>query len=227
MEIFFLALFALVVAGLAIWGWMATKRRREALSGWAQSRALSFSAANDHGMENRLPNFQCLHQGSNRYAYNVMEGMWGQRQILAFDYHYETHSTGPKGQTQTHHYYFSAVVLSSAVPLKPLFLRPENFFDKIGEFFGFDDIDFESAEFSRKFYAKSPDKKWAYDVIHPRTMEFLLTSPQFAIQFDLNDVMAYRSSEFSVSDFEQAAEVAGGILDRLPEYLIKQQTAKA
>ena len=42
----------------------------------------------------------------------------------------------------------------------------------------FDDIDFESDEFSRKFYVQSSDRKFAYDVLHPRMMEFLLqTTP--------------------------------------------------
>ena len=33
---------------------------------------------------------------------------------------------------------------------------------------------FESAEFSRRFHVSSPDKRFAYDVIDPRMMEFLL-----------------------------------------------------
>jgi hypothetical protein len=104
-----------------------------------------------------------------------------------------------------------------------LFVRPEGIWDKITEFIGFDDIDFESAEFSRKFYVKAEDKRWAYDVIHPRVMEFLLAAPRFPIQFGPDCVIAYRGSTFSTLDFESAAGVIGGILDRLPEYLVKQQ----
>ncbi|MCZ6810529.1 MAG: hypothetical protein O7D97_00875, partial [Planctomycetota bacterium] len=55
-----------------------------------------------------------------------------------------------------------------------LLIRREGMFDKLAGAFGFDDIDFESAEFSKRFYVKSPDKRFAYDVIHPRMMEFLL-----------------------------------------------------
>jgi hypothetical protein len=49
-------------------------------------------------------------------------------------------------------------------------------FDRIAGVFGFDDIDFESEEFSRKFHVKSRDKKFAYDVCHSRMMEFLLAT---------------------------------------------------
>jgi len=119
-----------------------------------------------------------------------MEGTWSDRHLLAFDYHYETHSTDSKGHRRTNHHHFSAVILASALPLKPLFIRAEGFFDKLTEFVGFDDIDFESAEFSRKFYVKAKDRRWAYDVIHARTMEFLLSMPRFTIQFDRNNVIA-------------------------------------
>ena len=53
-------------------------------------------------------------------------------------------------------------------PLEEFFGPP------FGEFFGHDDIDFESAEFSRNFYVKSSDRKWAFDILHARAMEFLL-----------------------------------------------------
>jgi hypothetical protein len=85
------------------------------------------------------------------------------------------------------------------------------------------DINFESAEFSRRFYVKAPNKRWAYDVIHQRTMEFLLTCPQFSLQFSRNAILAYRSSTFTPSEFISAAQVIDGILTQLPEYVVKQQ----
>ena len=39
--------------------------------------------------------------------------------------------------------------------------------------FGSNDIDFESAEFSRRFQLTSPDGRWAHGVLNPRTMEFV------------------------------------------------------
>ncbi|MDY7011318.1 MAG: hypothetical protein SVV80_11300, partial [Planctomycetota bacterium] len=107
--------------------------------------------------------------------------------------------------------------------LKPLYIRREHFFDKLTEFFGFDDIDFESAEFSRKFFVKSPNKRWAYDVIHQRMMEYLLAAPDFGIQFDLMHIIAWRGRKFKPADFQAAAEMICGMLERLPEYVVRQQ----
>jgi hypothetical protein len=219
------ALVAFIAAGIYLSLWLAAKRRKE-LFDWGAEHGLTFSPAKDGSLESRFPAFNCLRSGDHRYADNILTGKWSDRDFLSFDYHYETHTQSSKGGTQTQHHHFSAVVLSSPVLLKPLFIRPEGLFDKLAGFFGFDDINFESAEFSREFYVKAPDKKWAYDVIHQRTMEFILGMPKFSLQFDGHSAMAWRSSTLKTQDFEQAAELIRGILERLPEYLVQQQMAQ-
>jgi hypothetical protein len=223
MPVFFIVLFIALFVILAIYGARAAAKRQKELTAWAAANRLRFSEDHDADMDSRFPDFDCLGTGKDRYAYNIMDGEWEGRPFLGFDYHYETESKDSKGKTTTHHHNFSAVILRSAVPLKPLLIRPEGFFDKLAEFVGFDDIDFESAEFSRKFYVKSPDRKWAYDVIHQRAMEFLLARPRFTIQFDRAHVIAYNGSVFGATDFESAVRVSQGILDLFPEYLVQQQ----
>jgi hypothetical protein len=222
MEILFVLAIVAVVIGLAVFGaYMSAKRRKE-LMAWAESKGLRYTQGKRRGVDSRFAEFKCLHKGKNRYAYDVMEGEWSERPIVAFDYHYETESRDSKGRRQRHHHHFSAVILGNYFPLKPLFIRPEGFFDKVTEFLGLDDIDFESAEFSRKFFVKAQDRRWAFDVIHARTMQFLLDMPRFTIQFDPAQVIAYRSSKFTVGDFEAAAGLIQGMLDRFPDYLVKQ-----
>ena len=210
------------IIGIPIYSWYQQQKRQKELFAWAQSKGLDYFPGRNYSMDGRFPELKVLRQGENRYAYNVIQGLYAERDIVAFDYHYETHSRDSKGRRQTHHYHLSLVVLESSVPLKPLFIRPEGFLDKIAEFFGVDDIDFESAEFSRKFFVKADDRKWAYDVIHTRTMEFLLAQPRYTIQFNPLTVAAWRTSLFKVADYEAAAETVRGILERLPEYVIKQ-----
>ena len=151
MDLFGIFLTVAVIVVIIFFGWYFAAKRRNELLAWATAHGLGFSPDRDSQMVYRCPTFNCLTQGDNRYAYNIITGRLANRELRAFDYHYETYSTDSKGRRQTHHHSFSAVVLSSAVPLKPLFIRPEGFFDKVTEFFGFDDIDFESAAFSRKF----------------------------------------------------------------------------
>ena len=211
-------IFAAIVVAAIVLGYLACEKRRKQLSAWATAKNLSFDPSEDSQLDGRFPLFKCLRRGHNRYGYNRISGHWQGRKMWAFDYHYVT---GSGKNRQTHQ--FSAVIVRSAVPLKGLLIRPEGLFDKITEFFGYDDLDFESAEFSRRFYVKADNRRWAYDVLHPLTIEFLLNSPTFTMQFDPIHVIAYRNGTLSPEEFAQAADVIGGILDRMPEYLVAQQ----
>ncbi len=222
MEPFIVVLIIVAIIVLVVLGHQQAEKRKKALAAWAGSRGLSFEPSNDHGMDERYPSFACLKKGDNRYAYNVMEGRAAERPVCAFDYHYETHSTDSDGHRTTHNHHFSAVIVEAGLPLKPLFIRTEHFFDKVGEFLGFDDIDFESTEFSKEFCVKSPDRRWAFDVLQQSTMEFLLEAPRFALEFQHRQVIAYREKTFAPADFEAALEVIKGVLERLPEYLLRE-----
>jgi hypothetical protein len=216
MAIVILVLFLVLIVGGAIYGNYTSEQRRKALSAIAQRRGWTFCPEHNTGIEARFPAFACLFEGSDRYAFNVLEGMVKQGHACGFDYHYETESTDSKGDRTTHQHLFSALVLDVGLPLRPLLIRPETFFDKIGAFFGYDDIDFESDEFSRRFCVKAEERRWAFDVIGQATMEFLLAAPEFTIQFAGRSVMAVRTGVFDPDEFEQALAVVAGIIDRLP-----------
>jgi len=226
MPIFFVLIIIAAIAaaiGFAIWNSRMKDKRRKELAGWAQANGLKFLPDKDHSVWMRYQPFKCLQRGEDRYAYNIMLGTAGQRVTCGFDYHYETHSTNSKGQRQTHHHYLSALVVDAGLPLKPLFIRPEGLLDKVTEFVGIDDIDFESAEFSQKFFVKSTDRRWAYDVLHQKTMELMLAYPRFHIDFQGSQVMAYYDNKtFTLGEFGSALKVVTGILDYLPESVVRE-----
>jgi len=226
MPIFFVLIVIAAIGaaiGFAIWNSRMKDKRRKELAGWAQVNGLKFLPEKDHSVWMRYQPFKCLQRGEDRYAYNIMVGTSGTRVMSAFDYHYETHSTNSKGQRQTHHHYLSALVVDAGLPLKPLFIRPEGLLDKVTEFVGIDDIDFESAEFSQKFFVKSPDRRWAYDVLHQKTMELMLAYPRFHIDFQGSQVMAYYDNKtFTLGEFGSALKVVTGILDYLPESVVRE-----
>lgn len=202
----------------AIWD---AAQRRKALSAWAARHGLDFSPAKDHGLDDRYPHFSCLRQGHSRYAHNIMKGKLEGLPVTAFDFHYVT---GHGKNRRTHR--ISALIVQSDVPLQHLFIRRENAFDKVTEFFGADDIDFESAEFSKKFYVKAQDKRWAYAVVHQGMMEYLLQAPNFSIQFDMTEIIVWRSRRFRPEDFGEAARLIKGIRKRLPDYLVHELTGR-
>lgn len=212
-------LIALAAIGVVIYvsERMAAARRRE-LTAFASERGWSFRPDKDRDLDDRFPGFGCLRRGHSRYAHNLMRGERDGLPLLAFDYHY---ATGHGKNRRTHR--FSALILRSPLPLRPLFVRREHAFDRLTEFVGLDDIDFESAEFSRRFYVKAEDRRWAYDVIHPRMMEYLLAAPDLNFQFDATHLVVWRGRRFAPADFDAALAHACGILERLPGYLQRQQ----
>ena len=149
---------------LAVYGTIQARKRREALFELATRLNLNFDAGRDPGIAGRFGFLQQLAQGSNRYATNVMTGNYRQNQVLVFDYHYETYSTDSKGNQTTNHHWFSFLILTLPAVFPELTIRREGFFTKIAEAFGYQDINFESAKFSKAFNVRSPDKKFAYDV---------------------------------------------------------------
>jgi len=190
-------------------------RRRETLSGWAAAHGLSFKAAEDiSGLEKSFPFLQCLQRGESHYASNLMQGDWGGSAMVGFDYHCLTGAAESR---------FSVVIIASRVLLQPLLIRPRSLLDNVSESLGAEAVNFESAEFNHEFRVKATDKRWAYDVIHPRMMKFLLGNPRFIIEFAFAHVACYRNNEFTAANFGTACEVACGILDRLPEYVLLQQ----
>jgi hypothetical protein len=222
MEGFGIVIVVLLVIALGVYAWHRGEQRKKELAEWARRRGLSFSANRDKWLDTRFPPFAAFQDGSNRYAYNIMEGSFKDRPVTAFDYHYETYSTDSDGHRQTHTHRFSAVVVDAELPVRSLFIRTETILDKVGEFIGFDDIDFESAEFSRTFCVKAPDKRWAFDVLHQETMEFLLNAPRYIIEMQNGFVMVWRKNTFSTNEFQEAILLADGLLKRLPRSVIEE-----
>jgi hypothetical protein len=215
----FVAFAALVVVLIATSMAMAAKRR-QAFVQFATAHQLIFDPGDDHGLMDRYPEFGCLRQGTKgRKSYNHLRGSWRDREMLAFDYRYQTTSTDSKGHTQTHSHYFSAVILKPELPLRPLLVRPEGLLDKLGQFFGMDDINFESAQFSRRFHVSAKDRKWAYDVLHTRTIERLLADDAYSIQFHGRAAIIWQSRCFEPPQIASAANLLCDVLDGLPEYV--------
>ena len=210
----------IAAAAALLFLWLGAKRRKE-LGMWAARHGLSFRQGKDAGFDDRYPAFSCLRRGHSRYAHNVMSGAWEGRTVTAFDYRYVI---GHGKNRSVHH--FSAVIVDAGIPVQSLSIRPEGVFDRVTEFFGAEDIDFESVEFSRQFHVKSPDPRWAFDVLHQRTMEFLLSRPRFRIQFSGREAIVWRGRRFRPEQFEQALGVIHGILDRLPGYILDSKEGR-
>lgn len=216
--IIIIAVVALIVVG-AVLGHLAAKKRREAMLALATRLGLRFDPGKDRELARRFAFLDKLRQGSNRYAFNVLSGRYEDHDVTAFDYHYETHSTNSKGHRQTHHHHFSFFIVHLPASFPELKIGPEGFFSKIAQAFGYDDIDFESHEFSRKFCVRSKDKKFAYDVCNARMIEYLLAHPDLTIEIEHDALAISFSRRLKPEQIEPNLQRLVHIRSLIPEYL--------
>lgn len=210
--------FLALVIILGIHGHLQEKKRREELARFALARQWTFDPDRVSGYDAHYLEFDFLDRGSNRYAHNILAGTHNGYSLTAFDYHYETHSTDSKGRRRTHHHRFSVAILEAHFDLRPLVIRPEGLFDKLSAAFGWDDIDFESAEFSRRYHVSSPDRRWAYDIIHQRTMELLLGAPAYEFHFSGRRLAVRSAGRWEPWEFGKSIDLGVAVLDGIPEF---------
>ena len=206
----FIAIFAVV----AVLGYISSLKRREAMAAVAAKLGLQFMPHKDRYMPKRYRFLDKLRRGSNRYAFNVLSGGYQGHEVLLFDYHYRTGSG-----KNTHHHYLSFFILHLRVSFPELIIGPEGIFSKIAQAVGYDDIDFESHEFSRKFCVHSKNKKFAYDVCNARMIEYLLSNSDLSIEIEDTALAVSFNSRLSPGQIEPNLKRLVTVRSLLPDYL--------
>jgi hypothetical protein len=206
----FVAIFIVVL----VMGYVSALKRREAMAAVAAKLGLQFMPHKDRYMPRRYNFLDKLRRGSNRYAFNVLSGSYQGHEVLIFDYHYKTGSG-----KNTHHYYLSFFILQLPVSFPELIIGAEGIFSKIAQAVGYDDIDFESHEFSRKFCVRSRDKKFAYDVCNARMIEYLLSNTDLSIEIEERALAISFSSRLAPERIEPNLNRLTTVRSLLPDYL--------
>lgn len=202
--------------------WRHEKQRVDAVRQWALGHGWHIDRDRSRGWEQKHPGLKVFARGHSKFGRNVLTGTWRDHRVTLLDYRY---TTGHGKNRQVHR--VGMVLLHCDFPTVPLRIRREHVFDKVGEFLGHDDIDFESAEFSRRFHVSSADRKWAYDVIHTRTMDFLLRAPKREIEFGFGEIAVLNSGFCDVEGYRQSLRVAVELYKLIPDYVVQQMKGSA
>ena len=211
--------FIALIVVLGILGYISAAKRREAMAALAARLGLRFDPSKSWDIAQRYRFLDKLRSGSNRYAFNILSGSYQGNDVSLFDYHYETHSTDSKGHRQTHHHYFSFFILHLPASFPELIIGSEGFFSKIAQALGYDDIDFESHEFSRKFCVRSADKKFAYDVCNARMIEYLLSNTDLTIEIEADALAISFGSRLTPQIIEANLNRLVALRSLMPEYV--------
>lgn len=233
--ILIIVLFAAV--GFLVW-WTERKLERERtenLGRVARRLRWTFAApAKDLTLRKRHRQFECFQKGHTRYAHNQMRGtlaVWdGALEAEAGDYHYQiTRNTGKSRSTTTYRFSYLVVKLPFGARLPGLALRAEGLFDKLAGAIGFEDIDFESVEFSRRYHVSGSNRRFVYDLLHPRMIDWMLDDPPPQFEMGAGVLLLVSngaSSRWQPEEFRAAEKWATAFLTRWPDYLVRDLSAR-
>ena len=224
--LFFILL--LIGAGIAgYFAWKKERERREALKKIAIELGWSYSPAHDRHHDDQYSHFEIFRRGHSRVAYNTLRGTLPIFGISAAaqigDFRYKvTRGSGKSRHTSTYHFSYLIVHMPHRT-IPDLVIRPEHMFDRLAGVFGFDDIDFESAAFSKHFFVKSRDERFAYDVVDPRMMEFLLESRPPTVDIEIGRCcISDGQTRWSPDEFLNQIEWANRFFQQWPAHVVNR-----
>jgi hypothetical protein len=207
-------LFVVVAVTVFVVGSIFERRRRQDLEAFARRMGLSFTPGEVGDFFEQYAGFTPFGQGRSRRSSNLVDGRRGEVDWEFFDYRY---TTGSGKNRRTHRYGIAVAKVGLAFPR--MTMRPEGMFDKIASLAGFDDLNFESEEFSRRYHVKGEDRRRIYDVIHPQMMEYLLSLPAAHWQFGPGLILLIRNGCYDPAQMEGAMAAVEGFLSRVPSYV--------
>jgi hypothetical protein len=192
-------------------------KRREDLAALAKKLKLQFNSGNDFKLAEKFSFLSWLRRGDVRYANNVFHGYQLEYPVTFFDYHFST----PGGKSG-YDYYWSAFVVEMNTNFPDMIISHESRESRLAEALGEEHIVFESAEFSHAFRVRSADKKFAYDVCHPKMMEYLLANQNLTIEISRTGLAVLFEDWLRPEKIEGNLSRLIEIRKLLPDYLFKK-----
>ncbi len=246
--LFVLGFLAIVVIGIAVSAAQkrAAEARRSALAqlaaelgldyhpyglgepqrGFWASLFTSFTETNLGRFLVRFEGFSPFGQGHTYQLTNLLVGRLDSVDWYLFDYVYHTtQSTGKTTTTVPHPTGVVAVRIPLSLPR--MALSPENFFSKVGSFLGMEDLDFELEEFNKRYCVRSSDRKLAYDVLHPRMIEFLMQVEPRSWQIAGQYLVLTRSNHYSPEEIRELFAGINSFLRLIPDYVQQDHGLRA
>ena len=167
------------------------RERTEAMRATCELMQFSFTPKVAEEETRQWGNFALFALGHSRKAKNVMRGQVDGQAVVLFDYQY-TESAGQHSQTFR---YTVAVLKDGARGVPDFRLTLENVLHKIGQWFGYQDIDFpDDPEFSRKYLLRGPDEEAVRDTFTPELRHFLMSALAWHVEVKGGHLLAHQGS---------------------------------
>jgi hypothetical protein len=212
-----LVIFAFAVVGLLIWaGWKWEQKRRGEFAAWAAQRGFRYAHQKDPELRRQYGFLDRLQIGHSRSGYHLLRGEWEGRPAAAFQFRYTV--GGGKNQHTVH---VGVALLHLERSFPELLIGPENVLHRLGNIFGFDDIDFESVAFSNAFQVRCRDKKFAYDFCNSSMIEYLLAHRDTCLEQEAGVLALLREGNLRAEHLDGMFQRLHAVRAKMPDYLFR------
>ena len=231
MEVVVIVVLVLAAVGLAVWAHQQEKKRVAGLLAWGRQVSMTLLAE-------RLPNpswpYALFQRGHSRYAQVVLRHDWtlatpglGGGHMGMCEYHYAV-TTGSGKNRRTHHYWNTGALVDLGMQVGHVSVEREGLGDKLAAVFGFDDLDFEDAEFSKRYKVQAEAKKDAWTLLDGAMMRWWKEHPQCRIETRGREalVVLESSGKASPERFLALKEWTMGFLAQMPRVLVNAERAR-
>lgn len=216
------AIVAVLGVGSLVVSWYLYRKRVAELTAWARDNGWSYTE-HPGRMVDRFVGTP-FGQGFGRTARHLLTTTMGGRPVVAFEYSYKERSgSGKDARTVTLTFTVTATTLPVARPtLQVTHEQPGT--SPLGGTAGLDELLLGSKEFDRTFRINADDQKFAHDVLHPRTMEWMLSDQrarELAFRFERSDVLTWEEGRLNPQRAAWAATYLLDLVDRVPQAVWK------
>ena len=199
----------------AVWLlWRGERGRRARYRAVAEAHGLAYTARDD-ALARRFsgPPFG---RGRARRVTHVLRGRWQGREAMAFSYRFLVPSGD--GQTaQVHRFTVCALRLPAQVPW--LEVTPATPLTRLAGALGVDEVRLESDDLTQRYRIRAEDRRFAYDVLHPRTIEQLLALPRLDLRLAGADALLWERGTCAPEELLDRLAALSRLVDGIPSYV--------
>lgn len=201
-----------VMSLVAVGGYLAQKKRAEHLMRFAQAKGLTYEKRNDAwaNMEWGYP----FGAGRAQKARHVMTGHLDGRPVVTFAHEY---TTGSGDDRRTVYTMVTAIQISRAFPKLKVGL--EGVTGRFARKVGFKDIELESEAFNRKYKIECNNRKFAYDVLHPRFMEWMIAINSSGFTIAGPYVVIHRAGRLKEQEIDANFAYISTVIEHMPGFV--------
>lgn len=149
-----------------------------------------------------------LFEFSYRPLLSVQEGLFGERRRRGYRRH------------------LTCAVVNTGVWMASVRIEPESLLERVSQRLGFEDIDFEDAEFSRRYAVRSHSRRAAHELVSPAWMAMLLDRPGWSVETSGSRMLLWRRGRPKVARYRELLDLSIGLALALPRTVVNEERSR-